>query len=105
MQRTMSPSDRVHPFKLNFGYYPRAPVGEIVDVVHFAFAAFVERLQSSVSHTRKFLIAAQQGPKAFADKRRVEEVYKVGEKVMLSTKYLNLKHSKVHLKSCKLWNP
>jgi hypothetical protein len=74
-------------------------VGEIVEVVHPASAAFVERLQSSLSFARKCLIAPQKRQKALADKRRIDQEYKVGDKVLLSTKYLNLKHSK---KSCKL---
>jgi hypothetical protein len=68
-------------------------VGVVVEVVHPASAAFFERLQSALSRARRCLIAAQQRQKAFADKRRVEKVYKVGDKVLLSTKYLNLKHS------------
>jgi hypothetical protein len=94
---------------------PRTPVGEVVEVVHPTSAAFVERLQSSLSLARKLLIAAQQRQKALADKRRVDRVYKVGDKVLLSTKYLNLKHRNrlasfspnglVHLKSCRLWDP
>jgi hypothetical protein len=47
-------------------------VGEVVEVVHPASAAFVERLQSSLSPARKLLIAAQQRQKALADQRRVE---------------------------------
>jgi hypothetical protein len=74
-------------------------VGEVVEVVHPASAAFVERLQSSSSLARKFLIATEQRQKAFADKRCVEQVYKVDDKVLLSTKFLNLKHSE---KNCKL---
>jgi hypothetical protein len=42
-----------------YGYHPRTPVGEVVEVVHLASAAFVERLQSSFSFARKCLIAAQ----------------------------------------------
>jgi hypothetical protein len=79
-------------------------VGEVVEVVHPAFAAFVERLQSSLSIARKLLIAAQQRQKAFADKRRVEQVYKVGDKVLLSTKYLNLKHSETNRKLLPKWS-
>jgi hypothetical protein len=44
------------------------------------------------------LIAAQRRQKAFANERRVEKVYKVGDKVLMSTKYLNLKHSKTNRK-------
>jgi hypothetical protein len=93
----MSPSDGPR-LSSNFGYHPRTPVGEVVEVVHPAFAAFIERLQSSLNLACKFLIAAQQRQKAFADKRHIEQVYKVGDKVLLSTKYLNLKHSKTNCK-------
>jgi hypothetical protein len=69
-------------------------VGEVVEVVNPVSAAFVERLHSSLSFARKCLIAAQQRQKALADKNRVEKTLKVGDKVLLSMKYLHLKHSK-----------
>jgi hypothetical protein len=94
---------RTTPFKLTYGYHPRTPVGEVVEVVHPASAAFVERLQSSLSLARKCLIAAQQRQKALADKRRVDQVYKVGDKVLLSMKYLNLKHSESSRKLLPKW--
>jgi hypothetical protein len=78
-------------------------VGEVVEVVHPASAAFVERLQSSLSFARKCLIAAQQRQEALADKRRVDRVYKVGDKVLLSMKYLNLKHSESSRKLLPKW--
>jgi transposase InsO family protein len=53
-------SIRSTPFKLNFDYHSRTPLGEVVEVVHPASAAFVERLQSSLRLARKLLIAAQQ---------------------------------------------
>jgi hypothetical protein len=90
---------RAAPFQLTYGYNPRTPMGEVVKVVHPASAAFVERLQSSLSFARKCLIAAHQRQKALADKRRIDQEFKVGDKVPLSTKYLILKHSE---KSCKL---
>jgi hypothetical protein len=74
-----------------------------VEVVHPASAAFVERLQSSLSFARKCLIAAQQRQKALADKRRVHQVYKVGDKVLLSMRYLNPKHSKTSRKLLPRW--
>jgi hypothetical protein len=66
-------------------------------------AAFVERLQSSLSFARKCFIAAQQREKALADKRRVDQVYNVGDKVLFSTKYLNLKHSETSRKLLPKW--
>jgi hypothetical protein len=86
-----------------YGYHPQTPVGEVVEVVNPASSAFVERLQSSLSFARKCLIAAQQRQKAFADKNRVEKTLKVGDKVLLSTKYLNLKHSKKYRKLLPKW--
>jgi hypothetical protein len=85
---------RTAPFKLTYGYHPRTPMGEVLEVVNPSSAAFVERLQSSLSFARKCLIAAQQRQKAFANKNRVEKTLNVGDKVLLDTKYLNLKHSK-----------
>jgi hypothetical protein len=90
---------RMAPFKLTYGYHPRSLVVEVVEVVNPSSAAFVERLQSSLSSARKCLIATQQRRKMLADKNRVEKTLKVGDNVLLSTKYLNLKHSE---KSCKL---
>jgi hypothetical protein len=75
-------------------------VGEVIQVVNPSSAAFVERLQSSLSFARKCLIAAQQRQKAFANQHCVEKTYKVSDKVLLSMKYLNLKHSEM---SCKLF--
>jgi hypothetical protein len=94
---------RAAPFKLTYGYNPRTPEGEVVEVVHPASAAFVERLQSSLSFARKFLIAAQQRQKALAEMCRIDQEFKVGDKVLLSTKYLNLKHSKKSRKLLPKW--
>jgi hypothetical protein len=69
---------RAAPFKMTYGYNPRTPMGEVVEVVHPASAAFVERLQSSLSFARKCLIAAQQRQKALADKRRIDQEFKSG---------------------------
>jgi hypothetical protein len=103
MQRLTRPSERRAPFKLTYGYHPRTLVGEVVEVVNSESVAFVERLQSSLSFARKCLIAAQQRQKAFADKNRVEKTLKVGDKVLLSTKYLNLKHTKRSRKLLPKW--
>jgi hypothetical protein len=38
-----------------------------------------------------------------ADKRRIDQEFKVGDKVLLSTKYLNLKHSEKSRKLLPTW--
>jgi hypothetical protein len=98
-------NETVHaaPLNLTYGYNPRTPVGEVVEVVHPTSAAFVERLQSSLCFARKCLIAAQQRQKALADKRHIDQEFKVGDKVLLSTKYLNLKHSEKSRKLLPKW--
>jgi hypothetical protein len=78
-------------------------VGEVVEVVYPASAAFIERLQSSLSFARKCLIAAQRRQKALADKHRIDQEFKVEDKVLLSTKYLNLKHSEKSRKLLLKW--
>jgi hypothetical protein len=92
------------PFYLNHGRHPRTPMGgKRDDDVPADSAAFVERLQSTFTLARKLLIAAQQRQKAYADKHRIEKYYKVGEQVLLSTKYLNIKHGKTNRKLLPKW--
>jgi hypothetical protein len=73
------------------------------DDVYPDSAAFVERLQSTLTLARKLLIAAQQRQKAYADKHRIERSYKIGEQVLLSTKYLNIKHGETNCKLLPKW--
>jgi hypothetical protein len=94
---------RAAPFKLTYGYSPQTPASEVVEVVHPTSLAFVERLQSPLSFARKCLIAAQKRQKALADKRRIDQEFKVGDKVLLSTKYLNLKHNEKSRKLLPKW--
>jgi hypothetical protein len=97
-------SVEVTPFYLNHGRHPRTPMGgKRDDDVSADSAAFVERLQSTLTLARKLLIAAQQRQKAYADKHRIEKSYKVGEQVLLSTKYLNIKHGKTNRKLLPKW--
>jgi hypothetical protein len=91
------------PFDLNHGRHPRTPMGGKRDDVYPDAAAFVERLQSTLTLARKLLIAAQQRQKAYADQHRIERSYKVGEQVLPSTKYLNIKHGKTNRKLLPKW--
>jgi hypothetical protein len=77
--------------------------GKRDDDVHADSAAFVERLQSTFTLACKLLTAAQQRQKAYADKHRIEMSFKVGEQVLLSTKYLNIKHGKTNRKLLPKW--
>jgi hypothetical protein len=92
------------PFNMNHGRHPRTPMGGKCDEdVPADFAAFVERLRSTLTLARKLLIAAQQRQKAYADKHMIEKSYKIGEQVLLSMKYLNIKHGKTNRKLLPKW--
>lgn len=66
--------------------------------MHPDSAAFVEKWQSALAFARNCLIAAQQRQKAFADQNRKEKEFSVGDQVLLSTKYLNIKHAETNRK-------
>jgi len=86
------------PLELASGFAPRTPVGEVVERVNPESAAFVERLREGLAFARKCLIAAQQRQKALADQHRTERSFSVGDKVLLSTKYLRLKSGETNRK-------
>jgi hypothetical protein len=66
------------PFYLDYDRHPRIPIGgKRGDDVLADFAAFVERLQSTLTLARKLLIVAQQRQKASADKHRIESPIKL----------------------------
>jgi hypothetical protein len=91
------------PFYLNHGHHPRTPMGGMRNDVYPDAAAFVERLQSSLTLARKLLIAAQQRQKAYADQHMIEKSYKIRDQVLLSTKYLNINHGEINRKLLPKW--
>jgi hypothetical protein len=97
-------SVRATPFYLNHGRHPGTPIdGKRNDDVPADSAIFVERLQSTLTLARKLLIAAQQRQKAYADRHRIENSYKVGEHFLPSTKYLNIKDGETNRKLLPKW--
>ena len=91
------------PFVLNFGFQPRTPPVGTLEDQHPESVAFVERWQAALAFARNRLIAAQQRQKALADQHRTEKVYSVGDKVLLNTKYLTIKHSETNRKLLPKW--
>ena len=91
-------SIRRSPMELATGFAPRTPAGERAEVVNPESEAFVEHLHKELSFARKCLIAAQQRQKALVDQKRTERSFSVGDKVLLSTKYLRLKHAETNRK-------
>jgi hypothetical protein len=73
------------------------------DDVYPDAAAFVEKMQSTLTLARKLLIAAQQRRKAHADQHKIERSYKVGEQILVCAKYRNIKHGKTNRKLLPKW--
>jgi len=101
-------SIRTTPFMLNSGRHPHVPVSTLmkkcaesrVNKLQFAPVAgskvpavkeFVDHMSTVLANARRSLEAAQQRQKAYADLSRRPVSYQVGEKVLLSSKFLSLK--------------
>jgi hypothetical protein len=85
-------SVRNTPFMLNSGQHPLTPVTLDTDTHVPAAKAYTTQLREAVILARKCLEAAQHRQKAFADKRRRDVSYSVGEAVLLNTKNIHLKN-------------
>ena len=86
------------PFYLNFGYHPITPVDLLQDVETTAVegvSTFIQRLQNTFQKATQYLHRAQERQKVQADRRRREQVFHVGEQVLLSTEHLQLKNAPV----------
>lgn len=79
------------PFELNFGWQVRNPLG-LGSAPAPAANDFVTRIQDGIQRAKTFLRAAQDRQKSFADRNRRDVEYKVGDKVLLSTKYFPIKN-------------
>ena len=80
------------PFFLNYGQHPMTPASVAIDFKSPAAADFTATLQSALTRAKQLLAEAQQRQKAYADRHRREVTLKVGDKVLLSTRNLQLKN-------------
>jgi hypothetical protein len=97
-------SIRDTPFHLVLSRHPRTPLGvSNKDKRPTEAAAFVEKIKTYTDRARTVLIASQQRQKAFADRKRVEQTYAVGDQVLLSTKNMMLKHAERSRKLLPKW--
>jgi hypothetical protein len=91
------------PFLMNYGVEPLTPLSLLSDKGRHAHREFLthcpsaerftEHMQQSLTIARRWLQAAQQRDKVYADKKRKDVLYNVGDQVLLSTKNLRLKAS------------
>ena len=79
------------PFVLNYGRQLPAPVDRAVGDDVPAAHDFVGAMRKAIEDAKHNLVKAQQRHKSYADSRRRDVVFQVGEEVLLSTRNLRLK--------------
>jgi hypothetical protein len=84
-------SIKATPVELNFGQQVRTLVG-LDNASVLVAGTFVGRIREGISRFKTLLHDTQQRMKVFADQNMREVEYSVGDKLLLSTKYLNLKN-------------
>lgn len=87
-------STSMSPFAANYGYEPDAPIDAVLRTQMPAVQNFLVTLKSNIAKAKKYLLQAQHRQRQLADRKRREVEYEVGEKVMVSTANLSLKHAK-----------
>ena len=78
------------PFKLMYGMDPRKPLDLALESNAPVAQDFVKTMINWITKTRDHIIHAQASQKTQADKHRRDHTFEIGDKVMLSTKNLNL---------------
>ena len=82
-------------FYLNYGFHPLSPaqmLSRIEETNNEAVHQFTTRLQQDFQTALQQLMQAGEAMKRFADRRRWEEsVYRPGDLVLLSTRYLRIR--------------
>lgn len=84
------------PFMLNFGRHPCTPIRALVQEAkqqsHVPMAQeFIQQMREAQEQAKLCLQNAQQRQRAYADQKRRDVDYQVGQKVWLSTKNITLK--------------
>jgi hypothetical protein len=83
------------PYYLNYGQEPNLPIDEAVKPSHVSnnptAADRIARLHDSLTQAKAALQRAQQRQAHYADQRRREVTFAVGDSVLLSTEHLSLK--------------
>jgi hypothetical protein len=76
------------PFFLNYGRHPLTPLSSAVPSrsANPAVSEWVEGLQTALKSARSNLASAQQRQKSYADKKRRDHPFKVGDQVLLAAR-------------------
>ena len=95
---TIQKSTGHSPFFLNYGHHPRTLVTLEGHVVVLAIHDFLQQLQNNLDQAKKQLQSAQGAQTLYANKKRRDASFKVGDLVLLSTKNLQPARNNHNLK-------
>ena len=88
---SVSVTTKFSPFQLMYGMNPRKPINMVNESKAPAAEEFIKEMISAITRARDNITKAQAAMKAQADKHCRDHTFQIGDKVMLSTKNLNLK--------------
>ena len=95
INNTKQASTKMSPFFFNYGQHPMFPLNQMKHQssksVNPTAAQAIDSLADRITEATKHLLAAQQYQKAYADQKRKDLQFEVGEQVMLSTKNIRIK--------------
>jgi hypothetical protein len=83
-------STGMSPFQMNYGHHPLTPLNLHADCKTPSVQDFAGRMADNLQLAKDALRAAQDRQKSFANTKRRDVQFKVGDKVMLSTKNIHL---------------
>lgn len=92
INNTYQESIKATPFQLNYCRNPRLPTLGSADSKVPAAARFCSDIEESIQRAKRCISAAQERYKHYADRNMREVSYKVGDRVLLNTQHINLKH-------------
>ena len=78
------------PFRLTYGQDPIIPFQKIVDTNIPSADAFARQMKEDLDRARRFLVAAQDRQRFYADARRRDLTLDIGQSVLLSTRNIQL---------------
>ena len=86
-----SESIKTTPFRLNYGQNPLTPLNLELESNMPYVRDFVREMKDTLLRAKKAIQAAQERQKAYYDRGRTEQVFEVGQEVLLASTNLNLK--------------
>jgi len=91
MNNAASASSDETPFFLNYGEHPRLPIDQVItDGNVESVQQILRNMKKSIADAREQLMKAQKQQSRYANMKRRDFAFQVGDEVLLSTKNLNL---------------